>query len=263
MIEINKFVIKFTNKEDLLTKAACLFNTKVYNLIVTKDKDKHKLTFNVCSIDTYNDILIDDNLINTIINKCTENKNNFVQYWEQPKDISKILKLYKPFIINFAKIVYDKWSNYIEYEDILQDIYLTMIELHNKNYFLNKYIIKKSYLNKLYMKFRPLHKGKYNVISYEKELNKDEDIKLYDILPDTEFEILQSKKEQSAFNKSVLQNIDILVLKYVSERNWEQCKKAYITQTTGSNIQTIKTMQRVRHLLKQFNINLETFLKGE
>lgn len=265
MTSIEQHCIKFYTIDELYEKlkAADLMTAKCYNVILYKEQNKVnlkyycKLVINICSNDYYNDIDISAVRQDIIAVLCDKDNNKRVQYWKQSDNIDKILKLYKPYIRNLAKDVYCKWSRYKEYEDILQDIYLTIIELHKKNYFLNKKIIHRSYLNTLYMEFRKFKNVEVNILPIDKVVGEKLCIK--DTIHDEKFEEFVTDREQRSLVTYILNDVEAIVLQYMPERRWEQCKRAYITKTTSP--QTAKTMQRVRQILSNFGISLDSFYK--
>lgn len=110
-------------------------------------------------------------LIKTLFEKPA--KENGIRYVVAP--LEQYLSIYKPMLLKMVNDVYPHYKNLIpDKEDIMSILYLTIVRLNHKGYYLHNHLIRKSFINELNMEVR---KSKYfeNVQSLDAQFGQDEE----------------------------------------------------------------------------------------
>lgn len=110
------------------------------------------------------------------------------QYMNPP--LEAYLLVYKPLLSKMVERVYPRYCAYIpEKDDLLSILYLTLVRLHNKNYYLHQNLVYRSYLNALNLEIRTMKKMPQGdqLTSFDApiaETDNGEEVSLYDLLAD-------------------------------------------------------------------------------
>lgn len=226
---------------------------KIYSYILAynKDKNTYKLKITVCSTDRYNTydaqtILEDicDNLVTYIVD------NGSVVCFLQP-DLSIQCEMFTPYAHKLATEEHLHWQH-MEVEDLVQMVYECMTILYNKGYYLNKYLVRKTFLNKLYgaLRKRPADKECSLYAPVGKEGMRD--ITIADTLEDDTIEQRDIAENADAL-LSVIDEMREILLTYISERQYKQLLFEYNNRcVTAANA---KLVQNIRLWLKRDGFN--------
>ena len=110
-----------------------------------------------------------------------------VRYIQPP--LEQWLTTFRPLLVTLINRVHPRYEQLIpNREEMLSILYLTIVKLYTKGYYLHQTLLKKSYINELNMECRKL-KGLSNIDSLDAAIDKDDDgkdISLYDQVSDTE-----------------------------------------------------------------------------
>ena len=109
-----------------------------------------------------------------------------VRYIQPP--LEQWLTIFRPLLMTMVTRVHPRYEKLIPSRDeMISTLYLTIITLYNKGYYLHQTLIKKSFINALNMECREL-KGLSHIDSLDAAIGEDDDgkdVTLYDQIPDT------------------------------------------------------------------------------
>lgn len=100
------------------------------------------------------------------------------------------LLVFKPLISSMVNKAYPTYKKLIDYDDMLSILYMTLLSLYNKGYYLHNHLIYKSYINALNMECRTLIDND-KVVSLDQTIandGEDKDLTLLDQIEDKEDE---------------------------------------------------------------------------
>lgn len=199
------------------------------------------------------------NMLNKIIELLNNDiKTNDVVAYEQP-NLNIIFKVYNKFIVKIAKKQSLMW--HLEFDDVYQLCALSIIKLHKKNYFLNRYIIDKTCKNDILLSIRknrnmPIIESLDNVISNDNIDN----IRYADIIEDVERRYEFDDKINTEINKEVFNKVKEIIINKFGERKFDKLYKDYTNGHTDSISLTM--MYKIRRYMKQRNITMKS-LEGD
>lgn len=104
--------------------------------------------------------------------------------------LESYLVIYKPLLTKMVERVYARYQAYIpERDDLLSILYLTLVRLYNKGYYLHQNLVYRSYLNALNLEIRTMKKMPQGdqCTSFDAsiaETDNGEEVSLYDIVAD-------------------------------------------------------------------------------
>lgn len=146
------------------------------------DKDYYKLKIN--SIEPPEENPYTPTELVSHLYRQEPNKNG-VRYIQPP--LEQWLVAYKPLLMTLINKIHPRYEQLIpDREEMLSLLYVTIVKLYNKGYYLHQTLLKKSYINELNMECRKL-KGLLNIDSLDAPIGKDDDgkdVTLYDQVAD-------------------------------------------------------------------------------
>lgn len=252
-LDISNYTLPADNT--LFDKLSTLFEDydKIYSYILaySKDKNIYKLKITVCSTDRYNTydaqtVLEDicDNLVTYLAD------NGSVVCFLQP-DLSIQCEMFTPYAHKLATEEHLHWQH-MEIDDLVQMVYECMTILYNKGYYLNKYLVRKAFLNKLYgvLRKRPADKECSLYAPVGKEGMRD--ITIADTLEDDTLARRDDEETASAL-LSVIDDLRETLLQYISQRQYDQLLFEYGNRCVSA--MSAKIVQQLRLQLKRDDFN--------
>lgn len=149
-----------------------------------QDQDYYDLKIN-CLVPQSANLYTPEELIATLF--ATKEPPNKIRYVQPPLD--EWLTIFQPLLHKLVVSIYPRYEKLIpSKDDMMSILYLTVVKLYNKGYYLHNTIIRKSYINDLNMECRKL-KGFTDMQSLDAPIGEDDDgkpITLLDQIVDPE-----------------------------------------------------------------------------
>lgn len=234
-----------------------------YTLQVTNKDNKFdhwKIEYLISQTDEYNTINTIDAIseIIQIVKNYKHDKEGVIGYKQPP--VNLMVVLYEPLIRKLAKQQSDRWRN-LEYEDAKQMCYLVLLDLYNKNYYIHKNLLTKSYENYVLMYLR---RDKYKPVEYSMEqvvyeTDTDEAITYGDSIADESVEIEEEDKENQEMYSCIFSEIRDILVEMMGQRQFDQFYRDYVNKHTTTA--TRKKMIKVKERLRELGITLRSFNK--
>ena len=189
-----------------------------------------------------------NNILELLINNIEVNK---VLKYEQP-NLDIIFQVYDRFIMKIAKQQSEIW--HLEYDDCYQICALSIVKLHNKNYFLNKYLIEKTCRNDILYSIRKnINKPIIESLDQFIKTDNTDNIRYCDLIEDEncrrDFEDTINK---DAIDKTFKEVKRLLVNRF-GPRKFDKLFKDYVYNHTDSisltMMQKVKLYLKSKHLL--------------
>ena len=250
------FKIKHNVKHNInIEELTAVYNTiipeKMYSYILRRSNDIWKCSFTVSTSDKYN-LINKDTAFRNIISNITQRDIIF----EQPP-LEIMIELYTPYVRSLAYKQSQHWSQ-LEYEDLVQMCFLSMIKLYRKGYFLNKHLLETTYIRDVLLSIRKNRTDK-DIVSIDSKYGKDESLTISDTLEDVAFTNKRDDDEYLAEILYIFNEVKEMIIEQIGERRFEQLFNEYKNKTTSTNGQ--QTMFRLRRSFAQNNITLNSFRK--
>lgn len=157
-----------------------------FSAIMTPDKDDgyYKLKINCIEPSSENPYTPESLVTSLMRGKEQANKVRYVQ-----PPLEQWLTIFRPFLLKLVNRVHPRYQQLIpEREELLSLLYLCVIRLHRKGYYLHNTLIHNSFINELNMECRKL-KGDTKTDSLDAPIGQDDDgkdVTLLDQLADTD-----------------------------------------------------------------------------
>lgn len=158
-----------------------------FSAIMTPDKQNigcSKLKINRVNPPEENPYTVTELILLLFSQEPSQNGIRYVQ-----PSIEQWLTTFRPLLMTMVNRVHPRYDNLIpEREELISILYLTIITLYNKGYYLHQTIIHKSFVNALNMECRKL-KGLQNIDSLDAPIGEDDEGKnmsLLDQIPDND-----------------------------------------------------------------------------
>lgn len=262
---ITTMSIKILNNDDITRKLKEYLNNinKIYSYIIyTMIKDDEiaawLIKLNISEEECFNTLEI-EKVINDIINIINENincKKHIIGYKQPSLEI--MLKAFEPFIKKLVTKQIKKWP-VIEYDDAYQICLMSILKLYNKNYYLHKSLIIKSYNNDILISLRK-DRNKPNIISIDdKIIYNDKSVKIVDIIEDVNYKEEIENSEYIEYIQKVFTDMKDILIDYMGERQFEQLFKEYSEKRT--TIWSRHKLSMVKNYLNKIGINKSSFDK--
>lgn len=129
---------------------------------------------------------------NVVTDLLSRAKISDIVYTQQP--LEQWLILYKPLLISIANKVANMYKK--ERDDLLQILYMTIMNLYSKGYYLHNNLIYKSFINAVNLEYR--NDNRLVVVSLDQEIdcNEDKDLTLCDMIADESYQEQQEYQEK-------------------------------------------------------------------
>lgn len=155
-----------------------------FSAILSPDKDKNYYKLKINCIEPPEENPYTPTELVSYLYRQEPNKSG-IRYI-QPS-LEQWLTVFKPLLMTLVTRVHPRYERLIpNREELVSTLYLTIVTLYNKGYYLHQTLIKKSFINALNMECREL-KGLQNVDSLDAPVSKDDDgkdVTLYDQISD-------------------------------------------------------------------------------
>lgn len=174
---------------------------------------------------------------------CVKPTGDILAYCQPSIEI--LTKVYEPLMHSLAKKAHLTLERYFAYGDLVQQAYLTLVDLRHRGYYVSANLIKRAYFNELYMQLRKLP-TRHIVISFDEPTNdKNGDDAVTTIL-DTIADI------DDKFD-NILEDIDLIrnrkrVINVIGSRQYDQLLREFKNNQT-----TNATRVKINKLKKRFN----------
>lgn len=255
---ITKMTLNVNKQSDYNTTLKELFDNDdfIYSYIVFNKEDKYVINFYVSENEKYNTIKC-RNVYVDIVNKIKTNNDKIITFG-QP-DLELMLKMYYPYLVKLSKHHFNRWSSKFEYEDLLQIGFMTVVKLYRQNYYLNKYLIARSFQNEVLIELRK-SKNAPPIVNLEDVFGdaRDGELKYIDVIADESPIAEETVSNSDYINKVFLDIKEIIVTKY-GNRQFEQLLNDYANKRTTQDSRLM--LRNVKKLLAKKEITIQTFNK--
>lgn len=251
LYKIKETFDKTTDLKDIEQVLDMLLEDKIYSYIVINNDDI-KCQFMMCVKDKYN-TLSKQNVLQDIIKALS---NNDRKVFGQPS-LDIMIEMYEPYIRKLAHEQYEHWQ-FLEYDDLLQMCYLSLVKLYRKGYYLNNLILRTTYIRDVLLSIRKLRTD-YTVISVEDKYGEDESLSIKDILEDTNYSNDIYDKEHLEEILYIFNEMKDIIIEMIGERRFDQLFREYKDKTTTAS--TRQTLNRIKRELASNNITMNSFRK--
>ena len=257
---LTKLTFNINKSNNIVEEVKDLFDNdlQVYSYIVFNKEKEYSIVFYVCDNDKYNTISC-KNCLNNVLNALnTENKNKVLTF--EQSSLENIVTMFKPYISKLAKQYSNKWLK-LEYDDAFQTGMLILVKLYSQGYYLNKFIIARTFQNEILMQLRKF-KNEPIMVSLDASFNNDnndDDLLYNDIVSDISDIEERDKKENLCYINDVFNELKNIVIKKYGQRTFDKLYRDYSNGHT--DIFSRKTMQSLKTYLNKMNINQHSFDK--
>lgn len=238
--------------------------TYAYMFIVYYKNNTYKAVISISSVDTNNtyglasfiwsitcniakhEALSDDN----------KNKERIVYFVQPPLNIT--LVSYDPLCRKLAYTMSKRWSCFT-YDDLLQDCRLCICDLYNRGYYVNNWLIQRTFVNKCLQWIRK-HKASFSDVSMNTVINtyKNENTITYnDVLEDKQTSETFDNIETDSLKQYMYQCIKDFIVENIGQRGYEQLLRDYGNKTT-TNWSRL-TVRDIKRKMKRQGITKNTF----
>lgn len=249
-----KHTVESSVDEQLLTSVLnSIIPDKLYSYILRKQDNIWKCQFTICTSEEYNTIDKDNafrRIITTML--CTQK----TMIYDQPS-LDIMIEMYTPYVHKLAHEQYSHWT-FLEYEDLVQMCYLSMTKLYSKGYYLNRHLLRTTYIRDVLLSIRK-DKTEYDIISIDNKYGKDESLSISDTLEDTKFSNDRAQDEHIAEIMYIFAEVKDMIIDEIGERRFEQLFNEYKNKVTTTNGQ--QTMFRLKRNFAKNNITMNSFRK--
>lgn len=199
-------------------------------------------------------ISIVDYIVSLSENKC-------ICFGQPPLEL--MVELYQPMIAKMATRLNLQWKQF-EYEDLVSMGNLVMVQLYNKGYYLNKYLIKTALNNEVLMQCRNFKDQPLIVSIYDKvngEAKSDsEDINYSDVIEDESYKEKEEQEDLQELEKYVFEQVKDIIIEKIGQRQWDQLRRDYGKgHTTG---QSQAAMRRIKAYFEELGLTRQDFING-
>lgn len=229
MFNTIKFKITSDNldeiQEEILSKISSL--DKIYSYLLHYKGDVAMLRINTADVDKYN-TYNKYQVVNHILNNIKEKKDSYLQ-----PDVSIMLEMFDPFVYKLAVEQHEKWNRY-DIDDLVQMCRLTILNLYNAGYYINSFIVRKSFINEIYMQLRRERRdASGDAMSLDATVPDTVDAKLADIIVDEKYSENIRDNEDSDAKLAVFKEVKELIISMLGERAYRQLLFDYANKTSN------------------------------
>ena len=246
------FLTKHTD-EDIAQELSSKLPDKICSYIVkkyTNEDNKLFCKFRICDKKKFN-TLNKSKVINDI--QLFRANTETILFGQPSLDI--MIEMYTPYVAKLAANQHERWQQ-LDYEDLIQMCYLSMIKLYRKGYYLNDSLLKTTFIRDVLLHIRK-QRTDYKIISLNSFLNDDDSISVADTLEDTEYSNKLENKELFEENMYIFNKVKQHIIEQFGERRFEQLLREYGNKTTSN-----ATRQMLVHIKRNFDklhITIDTY----
>ena len=234
---------------------------EIYSYVVYANESQYKIVYHISETAEYNTLnagCVITNIINGIYLAAKVEKTGIIAY-EQPS-LEMLCKLLQPLVRSLVQEQYYKWKKLYCYEELVQICYTSLCSLYDKGYYIHKYILRKTFINDIYLFARQYNTKGHKVISlYSTVKNSDETVTVEDTIPDTQ----QLEAQEDRENEEVLVRIRAeqrgIIIDLIGQRQYDQIIREWTARaTTGA---TQRKVNSLKHKVKQLGYTDDQFRK--
>ena len=237
---------------------------KICRFVIKSHYINNKLSYwqfecGVCTDNTYNTFKKEDCIRDTLtaIANDTQDGKYIILFKQPPLEMQ--IKMYIPYIKKLAQIQSQRWKM-LEYDDVYSTCMLTCVKLYKRGYYLNKWLIKKSFENDILMLLRK-RRNAPEVLSLEQIMynsDSDDDVKLEDMLEDKRIDAKIQDEEESQLIHAIFLKVKELIVADIGERQFDQLFRDYGNKHTTNSSR--KQMQTIKQKFDKQGITKMTFI---
>lgn len=226
------------------------------NLIVIKTVVSSTPSFNTIDHDT-----AFENVLEKIVDYITRLSDDKCICFDQPP-IELMIELYQPMIRKMSKRIQSNWRHY-EYDDLVAIGNFCMVKLHQKGYYINKWLLWTAFNNEILCECRDLKHKPIIVSLYDKtksDIKLDSnDITYADMIEDEDYKIEKEQEDEQQLEKYIFEQVKSIIIERIGPRQWDQLYRDYSKcHTDGTNSRS--TMKRMRDYLKSLGLTRQDFI---
>lgn len=222
---------------------------KMYSYLLKRTETYWKCHFTISTVEEYNTIDKNTAIVNII------QQIDIKQTIHDQPSLSLMLEIFTPYI---HSLVYEqslRWQQ-LEYEDLLQMCYLSLCKLYNKDYYINSYLLRTTFVRDVLLSVRK-QRTDYTIISIDNTYGKDDSLTIDDTLEDTRFRDEQDNKEHLEEIKCIFNAVKDVIVNLIGERRFDQLYREYKDKTTTNNGR--QTLARIKREFNKKGFTLESF----
>lgn len=243
----------------LLTNAPKICRFVIKSHYINNQLSYWQFECEVCTDNTYNTFKKEDCIHDTLIaitNDVQDGK--YIILFKQPS-LEMQIKMYMPYIKKLAQIQSQRWKT-LEYDDLYSTCTFVIIKLYKRGYYLNKWLIKKSFENEVLLQLRKF-KNVPEILSLEQITftnDNNEPVKLEDMIEDKQANINIQDEEESQLIHAIFLKVKEIIVTDIGERQFDQLLRDYGNKHTTN--WSRKQMQIIKQKFSKDNITKMTFI---
>ena len=238
--------------DEIVSKLNHIVPTVMYSCIMRTANNVRKVICTVSIDDKYNTINKVD-AIQIFVKGVTTGATVFLQ-----PSLELMLDMYTPYVQSLAYKQYQHWQKYLEYEDLVQLCYLSMIKLYKHGYYLNDKLLYTTYIRDVLLSIRK-RRTDYSVVSIEDKYGVDDSLSIADALEDTDYSNKMYDYESLQETLYIFNEVKDMIIDMIGERRFEQLFREYKDKTTTNSNRQMLT--RIKREFNAQNITLDSFKK--
>lgn len=237
---------------------------KVCQFVIKSHFNNNKLAYwqfecEICTDNNFNTFNKEYCIIETLdAISNNEINNKYVILFKQPP-LEMILKMYTPYIKKLVQIQSQRWKT-LEYDDLYSTCTFVIIKLYKQKYYLNKWLIKKSFENEVLLQLRKF-KNAPEILSLEQITftnDNNETVKLEDMIEDKQASINIQDEEESQLIHAIFLKVKEIIVTDIGERQFDQLFRDYGNKHTTN--WSRKQMQIIKQKFNKQDITKMTFI---
>lgn len=235
---------------------------KIYSYVVYLNEEEYKIIYHISETSKYNTLdvgCVITNIINAIYLANKIDKTGIIGYEQPPLEI--LCELFQPLVHSLVKGQYNRWSKFYSYEELVQICYTTLCSLYSKGYYIHKFLLRKSFINDIYLSARQYNTKGHSLMSLSSTVkNSDgESVTIEELIPDTQ----QMEEQEDKENNEVLLRIRAeqrgIIVDLIGQRQYDQIIREWTSRaTTGA---TQRKVNDLKHKVKQMGYTESEFNK--
>lgn len=249
------------NDEDIRSQLQTVMNEiqRIYSYVIHVNDTHFTVRYALSEQERYNTYNKNE-VIGCVLDDIEKYRNyggNYIIGFRQP-NIDILVEVYEPLIQKLAKQQGEMWRMF-EHEDLCQICRMTLVILYNKNYFIHKKLLEKSFNNEVLQEVRR-NVTDYEIVSLEHRCEGDdmEKLSFRDTLHDTQEELAIIDRDAAQTSRDIFEEVKSIIIDIIGERQFEQLYRDYrnghTTSWSRKKMQTLKALFRKEDLTRlKFN----------
>lgn len=228
----------------------------IYNNDVLEGWDVH---YNISQTNKFNTITVSE-IVNKLKEALVDDGTVRHVYTHLQPTVSILIRQYRWLIVKLCKEMHAHWE-FLEMEDLIQMCNLVICDLYNKNYYIHKRLIRRSFTNYVLMHIRK-NKNRPAICSLEQLYHKsdsDSDVTFAEMIPDKQAMYAEEDKYDDEVLKQIIGEVRDIVVDLIGKRQYDQLLREYGNKQTTP--WSRKLMVKIKAHLYDMGITSKSFNK--